>query len=118
MGDSNQRLTETFVDEEPHALLSRALKGKDLRPVAFFPLPAPAAGVPAPWKRAHVQRCYGDLLFIQGWIAFKNLLRCRALRQHVSHEVDGNPRALEDGCSTHNAGIAHHEIFDVGKLLH
>jgi len=36
MSDFDQRLMQAFVDQKPHALLSRVLSGKDFRPRAFF----------------------------------------------------------------------------------
>src|SRR5438309_7794588 len=46
MSDSNQRLMQAFVDQEPHALLSRELSGKDFRPRAFFPCQGRRPGRP------------------------------------------------------------------------
>ena len=46
MSDFNQRLMQAFVDQEPHALLSRELSGKDFQPRAFFPCQGRRLGRP------------------------------------------------------------------------
>lgn len=37
MSDSDQRVMQAFVDQDPHALLSREFSAKDFLPRAFFP---------------------------------------------------------------------------------
>ncbi len=65
MSDTDQRLMQAFVDQEPHALLSRVPSGNDFRPLAFFPCQGRRLGRP---RR-------GNARMYSGAIAIFSLLR-------------------------------------------
>jgi hypothetical protein len=80
------------LGEEPHALLSRLLTGKDFLPRAFLPCQGRRLGRP---RRGNARIDSGAIVTLSY----------------------GNPRALEYGRSTHDLQIADHHFFDTGELL-
>jgi hypothetical protein len=61
MSDSKQRLTQAFVAEEPHSLLSRELSEKVFRPRVFFPCPGRRLGRP---RRGNARMYSGAMAII------------------------------------------------------